>query len=139
MEHRWSVRKPHQCSVIVDCPRGGLAAAQLRNIGIGGMFVETDKTDLPLNALVTVAFALGHDGSREEFCLPAMVVHRTEDGAGIMFLEPEAETLQTLRRALNAVTPFAPERAVPRDRRIARESDIQASRNATAFAAHRSA
>jgi PilZ domain len=139
MEHRWSVRKPHQCSVIVDCPRGGLAAAQLHNIGVGGMFVDIGKLDLPLNALVTVAFALGHDGSREEFCLPAMVVHRTDNGAGIMFLESEPDTLQILRRALNAATSLTPERTGVRDRRIAAESDIQVSRNATAFAGQRSA
>lgn len=139
MEHRWSVRKPHQCSVIVDCPRGGLAAAQLCNIGIGGMFVETGKANLPLNAVVNVAFALGRDDDREEFCLPAMIVRRTDRGAGIMFLESEHDMLQTLRRALQATTSLTPERAIPGGRRIATESDIQASRNATAATRRRTA
>jgi PilZ domain len=132
MEHRWSVRKPHQCSVIVDCPRGGLAAAQLRNIGIGGMFVDTGKVDLPLNTLVNVAFALG----REEFCLPAMVVHRADNGTGIMFLESEPATIQTLRRALNAAMSLTPERTAVRDPRVPVESDIQ---KATVIASRRTA
>jgi hypothetical protein len=100
MEHRWSVRKRHQCRVVVDCPRVGPAVAELRNIGIGGMFVESGKLDLPLNAPVSVAFTLGHDGYREDFRLPAMVVRRMPNGAGIMFLESEVETLRALRRAL---------------------------------------
>jgi hypothetical protein len=136
MEHRWNVRKPHQCSVIVDCPRSGLAAAQLRNIGIGGMFVETDKVDIPINAIVNVAFTLGRDANREEFCLPALVVRRTVDGAGFMFLESELDMLRTLHRALGVTTSLAPEQTIPGDRRTA--TDIQASRNATALKAHRS-
>lgn len=139
MEHRWSVRKPHQCSVIVDCPRGGLAAAQLRNIGIGGMFVETGKVDLPLNALVNVAFALGRDDSREEFCLPAMVIRRTDRGAGIMFLESEPELLRALERALHATTSLTPEQTVSGGRRIIAESDLQANRGVTALARRRTA
>jgi len=138
MEHRWSVREPHQCSVIVDCPRSGLAAAQLRNIGIGGMFVETDQVDLPLNALISVAFTLGRDDNRAEFCLPALVVRRTNSGAGIMFLEPELDMLQTLHRALHVTTSLTPEGTIASDRRIASESDIQASRNATALTGRRS-
>lgn len=133
MEHRWSVRKPHQCSVIVDCPRGGLAAAQLRNIGVGGMFVETGKVDLPLNSLVNVAFALGRDESREEFCLSAMVVRRTDRGAGIMFLESEPDMLRSLHRALYATTSLTPEQTIPWGRRSATEPDVRASRNATAL------
>jgi hypothetical protein len=131
MEHRWNVRRPHQCSVIVDSPRGGLTATELRNIGIGGMFVETGKVDLPLNAIVNVAFTLGRDDSREEFCLPALVVRRTDHGAGMMFLESELEMLRSLRRALHATVSLAPEHSIPGDRRIA--TDIEASRNATAL------
>ena len=134
MEHRWSVRKPHQCSVIVDCPRGGLAATQLRNIGIGGMFVETGKVDLPLNALVSVAFTLSRDDNRDEFCLPALVVHRTDSGAGVMFLESELDMLRTLRRALQVTASLTPERTIRGDRRIATGLEIQASSNATALA-----
>ncbi|HEX9812845.1 MAG TPA: PilZ domain-containing protein [Burkholderiales bacterium] len=137
MEHRWSIRKPHQCSVIVDCPRIGLAAAQLRDIGIGGMFVETNRVDLPLNAMINVAFALGRDDNREEFCLPAMVVRRTDRGAGLMFLEPERDVLRTLHGALHATHSLTPARSIPGDRRMAADPDAQANRNATALTKRR--
>jgi hypothetical protein len=133
MEHRWSIRKPHQCSVIVDCPRIGLAATQLRDIGIGGMFVETGKVDLPLNATINVAFAL----DQEEFCLPAMVVHRTQSGAGLMFLESELDVLRTLRNVLTAADTLTPERAIAGDRRVAIDPDAQFGLNAPAFKSRR--
>ncbi len=115
MEHRWSVRQPHQCSVIVDCPRIGLAATRLRDIGVGGMFVETDKVDLPLNAMINVAFAL----EREEFCLPAIVVRRTDRGAGLMFLESEPDVMQSLRSVLDAADSLTLKRTLRYDNRIA--------------------
>lgn len=129
MEHRWNVRKPHRCGVIVDCPRIGLAATQLCNIGIGGMFVETGKVDLPLNAMINVAFAL----DREEFCLSALVVRRTESGAGLMFLESELDVLRSLRSALQTADALEPQRAIPGDRRVAIDPDIPVSHAVTAF------
>jgi hypothetical protein len=137
MEHRWNIRKPHQCSVIVDCPRIGLAATQLRNIGTGGMFVDTGKVDLPLNAMINVAFTLGRDHNREEFCMPALVVRRTDSGAGIMFLESELDVLRTLRGALHDTDSLTPERAIPGDRRAATHPDTQASRGASTMQGRR--
>lgn len=100
MEHRWSVRKPQQCRVAVDTPRHGLVAARLLDIGIGGMLVETDDTNLPLNTPVNVAFSLMWETDREDFRLPAMVVRRAANGAGMMFLDIDVDTLRALRRVL---------------------------------------
>lgn len=125
MEHRWSVRKPHQCRVVVDCPRFGPAAAKLHNIGIGGMFVETDNLDLPLNTALNVAFTLGRDNYREDFRLPAMVVRRMLNGAGIMFLESDVDILRTLRHALYETPALAPEQKRPAGRRTPLELDVR--------------
>lgn len=100
MEHRWSVRKPQRCPVLVDTPRQGRVAAKLQDIGIGGMFIETDAITLPLNTPVNVAFTLPREPYREDFRLPAMVVRHTSTGAGVMFLDIEIDTLRALRRAL---------------------------------------
>lgn len=100
MEHRWSTRKPYQCSVIVDSASQGRIAVRLRNIGMGGMFVDTGGIALPLNALVHVVINLGRTDDRRDFRLPAMVVRRHSNGAGIMFLETDGPTLGALRSAL---------------------------------------
>jgi hypothetical protein len=100
MEHRWSVRKPQRCPVVVDTPRHGRVAAKLHDIGIGGMFIETDDITLPLNTTVNVAFTLPREPYREDFRLPAMVVRHAPTGAGVMFLDIEVDTLRALRHAL---------------------------------------
>ena len=100
MEHRWSVRKPQCCPVVVDTPRQGRVAAKLQDIGIGGMFIETDDITLPLNTPVNVAFTLPREPFREDFRLPAMVVRHAPTGAGVMFLDIELNILRALRRAL---------------------------------------
>ena len=100
MEHRWSVRKPQQCRVVVDTPRHGPVAGRLLDIGIGGMLIATDAVNLPLNAPVNVAFTLVRETDREDFRLPAMVVRRTAHGAGVMFLDIDVDTLRALRRVL---------------------------------------
>jgi len=111
MEHRWSVRQPQQCPVVVDTVRAGTVAAKLRDIGIGGMFVETNDDGLVLNTTVNVAFSLGGENERENFRLPAIVVRHMSHGAGIMFLDIEIETLRLLRRALYTATTSALDRA----------------------------
>ena len=100
MEHRWSVRKPQHCRVMVDTPRHGRVAAKLLDICIGGMYIEAEDVHLPPNTPVNVAFSLGRDGDREDFRLPAMVVRHMPNGAGMMFLDIDVDTLRTLRRAI---------------------------------------
>lgn len=100
MEHRWSVRKPQHCRVMVDTPRHGRVAAKLLDICIGGMYVEAEDIYLPPNTPVNVAFTLGCEDDREDFRLPAMVVRHRPNGAGMMFLDIDVDTLRTLRRAI---------------------------------------
>jgi hypothetical protein len=103
MEHRWSARKPHECSVAIDSPFRTQAIGWMRNIGLGGMFVETGALVLPTNAPVLVGFTfVMKDEYEEPFRLPGLVVRRTPAGVGIMFLETAADKLGALRRALYA-------------------------------------
>jgi len=100
MEHRWSVRKPHRCRIVVDTPRHGRIPATLKDVGIGGMFIATDGVTLPLNTPLQVAFSLLRDTDRDDFRLPAMVVRQESMGAAVMFLDIDVETLRALRLAL---------------------------------------
>ena len=100
MEHRWSARKPLQRSIVVDCPRIGLAAVTMCDVSLGGMFVETGRLLLPLDAPVVVAFNLARSEQHDDFRLQAMVVRHTPAGAGLMFLDLESDLLRALRAAL---------------------------------------
>lgn len=122
MEHRWSMRKPVTGNVIVECPRLGLVQATMRDISLGGMSVETDAVPLPLNAPVAVVFDLPSGDRRDAYCLHAMIVRRTVNGAAIMFLEPDANVLRTMRSALygSATAQASPRAEMPPARAAAR-------------------
>jgi hypothetical protein len=64
------------------------------------MCVETNAVVIPLNAPVSVVFDLPLEDQREAYCLQAMVVRHTSRGAGIMFLDPEAQVVRSMRDAL---------------------------------------
>lgn len=100
MEHRWSSRKPLSGSVVVECPRVGLVRATMCDVSLGGMFVETGTTTLPLNAPISVVFNLTSNKSDGDYCLPAMIVRHTSKGSGVMFLDPDAQVLRSMRAAL---------------------------------------
>jgi hypothetical protein len=105
MEHRWSARKSVDGNVVVECPRVGLVRAIMRDVSLSGMFVETGPLVLPLNAPVSVVFNLPSDSHERDYCLQAMIVRHTTKGAGIMFLDPDADTIRTMRSMLYADSP----------------------------------
>lgn len=99
-DHRWSTRQ--SLSVPVKLFNGGepLLRGQTENLGIGGMFIHTDHTKLPLNSDISVAFTVSANGSTSHHRLPATVVWATDDGAGLMFTDFNIETVHTLRDIL---------------------------------------
>lgn len=109
MEHRWSVRKTHASTATIDAPTRGTEVGWMRNISVGGMFVETGPLLWPLNTPVYVGFTLaGPDGDEVPFRLAGLLVRHAPTGLGVMFLETAADILGALRRALYAQHPVQP-------------------------------
>lgn len=103
MEHRWSVRKTHASSATIDAPTRDTKVGWMRNVSVGGMFVETGPVLWPVNTPVYVGFTLaGEDNDEAPFRLPGLVVRHAPGGLGVMFLETSADVLGALRRALYA-------------------------------------
>lgn len=100
MEHRCSRRKPITAEVIVECPRVGLVRADMLDVSLGGLLLETRSGVLPLNAAVSVIFDLPASERSGGFCLQAMVVRHTPTGAGLMFLDPDVDTVRSMRNSL---------------------------------------
>lgn len=101
MEHRLSPRQRFDStSAIVDFPVIGVGSVVIRDMSIGGVFVETDLLKSPPHALALVGFSLSRDGCRDDFLLSAMLVRRETDGVALMFLDMEDEAARALRRAL---------------------------------------
>src|SRR5687768_13389183 len=113
MEHRWNARKSLTGEVIIECPRIGRVRAMMRDVSVGGMFVETRSGVLPLNAPVMVGFRLPARESEGGYHLHAMIVRRAGRGAGLMFLDLGTGTAEALREELNILEHVAQGQGMP--------------------------
>jgi hypothetical protein len=100
MERRRSTRKKVKQRIVLESLRSGGALTAMRELSLGGTFVDACSVPLPRNALVAVSFHLGHS----HFDLEAMVVRRTETGAALMFLRMAPDTIRALSDALREPT-----------------------------------
>jgi hypothetical protein len=69
------------------------------NVGRGGMFVET-RTPVPACGCVEVQIVLDLSAGCEDLLLSAFVVHRCENGLGLMFRDLDASNWQTIENLL---------------------------------------
>jgi hypothetical protein len=85
MEHRWSVRKP----VIVDVAlrRQGSAPKRYRsrNLSMEGVFVESGTDSWPEDTFLELELPLYGQRKQTRHRVPVVVVHRTDEGMGLMF------------------------------------------------------
>jgi hypothetical protein len=100
MEHRWSGRRFLGGEVTLSHPRYGIIHAVVRDISLGGMFVETGRVELPLNTPLAVSFRLQNGGYASHHRLHAMVVRTADDGAALMYLDSSADAIRPLRQML---------------------------------------
>ncbi len=73
----------------------------MRDIGLGGMLVESPLLFLPLHAPLMLAFSLGDATPCNQFVFDAMVVRHTPTGAALMFSELGIDIMRALRAALH--------------------------------------
>ena len=118
MEHRCSPRIPYQHFVLLTSPRYSLITVGVRDLGPGGMFLETKDLALPLNTPISIEFSLSNELPRR-IRLLAMVVRRAAGGVGIMFLEPANDLMLALNAPASERLRKPPERAQPAARTTA--------------------
>ena len=103
MEHRCSIRKPIEFQLLLY--RQGLPVqnAVSRNLGLGGMFISTGACTWQKNEYLEVEIlsSSGKPGMR----LPAVVVHHSTRGTGVVFDAVSGEQRRTLRAWLYDSTP----------------------------------
>lgn len=91
-EHRWSGRQPMQLRVTLSGGRQRPQPAVCHNLGLGGMYVETNPQWLLLNSLLDVGFTIRSEDGESRHRLPVRVVRVSQNGAGLMFsnFKPDA-------------------------------------------------
>lgn len=100
LDHRWSTRQALTLPVKLYNSGESIVQGRTQNLGIGGMFVETDAHRLPLNSPLSVSFTVSNNGSTSHHRLPATVIWSGHEGAGLMFTDFNVETVHTLREIL---------------------------------------
>lgn len=85
MEHRWSMRKPIASSVMLKGTPFGVIQVRAKDISLGGMYVDTGKKPLHVNASVDLALMVSGEKEQKVCVVPAVVVRTTDEGAGLMF------------------------------------------------------
>ena len=103
MEHRWSERKHLPARVTVYSRTHKTFVATLRDLSLGGAFVETAGRCLPVNEPLVLSLVLGDDEHRSYHRMHAMVVRAERDGSGLMYLDVDTAKLGELRAVLDAV------------------------------------
>ena len=98
MEHRCSKRFSQSEKILIHHNALPVAFCKMRNISVGGMFIETGPLTYRKNTPLEVEFVLND----RWFRLPVMVVNQTKEGMGLMFLEPDPVVIRDMLALLNA-------------------------------------
>jgi len=104
VEHRWNERQTTDHSVMINARPHDLRQARIRNVSTRGLFVETPPSaSLADIAHVELIFMPSANNVSQILRVPALVVHTTQSGAGLMFLDPSQMAFRTLLAQLLAV------------------------------------
>lgn len=87
MERRYGPREPVNLDVTIYREKRKLGSFESRDIGLEGIFVAAQHPDLGVGECITLQLSL--DVSDRDSCYPirAIVVHRSNDGIGLMFTD----------------------------------------------------
>lgn len=96
LEQRWSERRNMALAVTLNLGGERLQHGTCRDLGVGGMFVETDLRALTHNAPLLVDLVYAHRGAETAFRLPARVAHISSNGAGLMFSDLRPDVVRAL-------------------------------------------
>lgn len=96
MEHRWSQRKSIRANAVIFCRNLPILCGQSCNISRGGLFVETGRTGLYENSLLEVELVY----ENYHLHLPAVLVHQSNEGIGLMFSDIQPATRNHLNNLL---------------------------------------
>lgn len=97
MEHRCSVRKPVEFQLLIYKNGLPVQSSVSRNLGLGGIYIRAGTSEWRKNEFLEVEFlGCGKPGLR----LPAVVVHQSAQGIGLMFDGMSSEQRRELRAML---------------------------------------
>ncbi len=102
MNKRWNSRKPVQLDLVINYPAIGLLRGKASNISHDGMFIETAVASLSHYSDIEITLNMP---SLSEFPIqiPAIVIHNSGKGIGIMFRNSPSEHKNTLANGMGVI------------------------------------
>jgi hypothetical protein len=97
MEHRCSVRKPVEFQLLIYKNGLPVQSSISRNLGLGGIYIRAGTSEWRKHECLEIEF-LGH--GKAGMRLPAVVVHQSAQGVGLMFDGISSEQRLELRTML---------------------------------------
>ena len=99
VEQRWSQRR--DVSLGVDVLENGevIASCQSRDVGLGGVFVNTESHELAADCDYELCFSLGQKDMAKQK-LKAKIVRTSQDGYGFMFKDFDTNSFRALQEIM---------------------------------------
>lgn len=103
VEQRWSQRR--DVLLDVDVLENGeiIASCQSRDVGLGGVFIQTDAHNLVADCDYELCFSLGQKEMAKQK-LKAKVVRNSPDGYGFMFKDFDTNSFRALQEIMRHST-----------------------------------
>lgn len=96
MERRWSDRTHVKLEAVVVHQGLPVECCRTRDIGLEGAFLHARVPQISKGTRVEVEFLVPHRGEVSRRRLPAVVMHRSEEGLGVMFLAFDQEAFRSI-------------------------------------------
>lgn len=100
MEHRCGTRIPLVADVLIQNRDRKMFMGKAQNVSLGGMYVCTRESRLPVSSYVTVTAFRVTNRRQESFSSRAFVTHSSETGVGLMFIDPNSDAVHALKQIL---------------------------------------
>ena len=97
MERRTSDRLAVLDKAQIVCQNLGVVRAEILDISLGGVCLDTGMLRLPVDAAVTVRFSIEKGDSRKNYRAHGLVMRHDEHGCRLMFDYMDERTHQALR------------------------------------------
>lgn len=85
MDHRYGIRQASGIEAILQSAAVGRMRVHIRDVSIGGLFVEMPTEKLALHLPVRVGFVAQDDSARHVHRINGVVTRVAEDGAALSF------------------------------------------------------
>jgi len=99
-DNRWSPREPVTLDVTLHVPGQFPFPGMIRNVSLGGLFVETDTARLAGAVEIYIAFSTRNKTKPHQYRVPAHSSRLHGNGVVLVFSVPDIRLTQALRQLL---------------------------------------